>query len=68
MALRSIKDATKESRDVRMRKQLYRQIFFVVDADFGGTLDIHEIAEFGQSRRAGGEKPKIPGNLENICT
>jgi hypothetical protein len=45
---KSIKDATKESRDVRMRKQLYRQIFFVVDADFGGTLDIHEIAEFGQ--------------------
>eukprot|EP00746_Dinoflagellata_sp_MGD_P007037 gnl/MRDRNA2_/MRDRNA2_113903_c0_seq1.p1 gnl/MRDRNA2_/MRDRNA2_113903_c0~~gnl/MRDRNA2_/MRDRNA2_113903_c0_seq1.p1 ORF type:complete len:615 (-),score=86.54 gnl/MRDRNA2_/MRDRNA2_113903_c0_seq1:16-1824(-) len=32
--------------DSRIRKQLYRQLFFVLDKDFSGKLNIEEIADF----------------------
>merc|ERR1712096_486077 len=36
-----------ESKEARLRKHLYRQIFYVIDKDFNGTLDLDEISEFG---------------------
>merc|ERR1712216_405678 len=34
-------------KDVRYRKHLYRQIFYVIDKDFNEALDLQEISEFG---------------------
>jgi len=34
--------------EVKLRHQTYQQIFFVLDADFGGALDIDEISVFGE--------------------
>lgn len=33
-------------KDIRMRKQLYRQLFFCLDRDFDGKLDLDEIVDF----------------------
>lgn len=36
------------SDDVKLRHQLYSQIFFVIDTDYDGCLDADEIGPFGE--------------------
>mmetsp|Transcript_64551 Transcript_64551/g.188851 ORF Transcript_64551/g.188851 Transcript_64551/m.188851 type:complete len:832 (-) Transcript_64551:142-2637(-) len=36
------------SKDMRIRRQLYRQIFCTVDADFSGSLQLDEVSDFAQ--------------------
>jgi Ca2+-binding EF-hand superfamily protein len=37
---------TKAEMHIRIKKQLYRQLFFLLDTDFDGHLDLDEIADF----------------------
>eukprot|EP01052_Picozoa_sp_SAG31_P039669 SAG31_NODE_5551_length_2464_cov_1.834249_2_plen_114_part_00 len=36
------------SDDVKLRHQLYSQIFFVLDSNYNGSLDADEISQFGE--------------------
>jgi len=35
-------------KDAKVRRQLYRQIFYTVDKDFSGSLDLDEVSEFAR--------------------
>ena len=53
------------SDEAKLKNQEYAQIFFVLDADFGGSLDIHEISLFG--KYALGEQWNIQMALDFIA-
>ena len=36
------------SDDLALRLTMYQQIFFVLDTDYGGSLDVDEISVFGE--------------------
>ena len=59
----------KETPEARMRIQLYRQIFFTVDRDYGGTIDLSELDEFGQLPRLRPPKGRrAPRETASLCS
>ena len=54
------------SDDMKLRHQMYTQIFFVLDSDFDGTLDVEEISIFGKYAMGAGARLSPPNAAQNM--